>query len=181
MSTLLERLVGDQDSLGSPDWKKPQYLLDAIAKRKKKSRTSQRAFCPNGTGGGISNTCGDSEGGNMAPPIDSPKFKEWFSGSKVVDSSGSPLVVYHGTSSEFDEFDPAASPVNDDGYMGAGSYFIADKKLATQYSLMASDNKPGTPRVVAAYLSIETPVVISQSDQTYGMTREELDRIVGLK
>lgn len=38
MSTLLERLVGDQDSLGSPDWKKPQHLLDAIAKRKKKRR-----------------------------------------------------------------------------------------------------------------------------------------------
>ena len=38
MSTLLERLVGDQDSLGSPDWKKPRHLLDAIAKRKKKRR-----------------------------------------------------------------------------------------------------------------------------------------------
>jgi len=38
MSTLLERLVGDQDSLGSPDWKKPQHLLDAIANRKKKRR-----------------------------------------------------------------------------------------------------------------------------------------------
>jgi hypothetical protein len=42
MSTLLERLVGDQDSLGSPDWKKPQYLLDAIAKRKKKHPTESR-------------------------------------------------------------------------------------------------------------------------------------------
>jgi len=139
-----------------------------------KSLVEKRAFCPNGTGGGISNTCGASEGGNTAPPIGSPQFKEWFGGSKVVDSSGSPLVVYHGTSSEFDEFDPAASPVNDDGYMGAGSYFIADKTLATQYSLMASDNKPGTPRVVEAYLSIKNPVVISQSDQTYGMTREEV-------
>jgi hypothetical protein len=48
MSTLLERLVGDRNSLGSPGWKKPQHLLDAIAKRKKKRRASQRALYSQG-------------------------------------------------------------------------------------------------------------------------------------
>jgi hypothetical protein len=42
MSTLLERLVGDASSLGSPDWKKPQHLLDAISKRKKKRSIDAR-------------------------------------------------------------------------------------------------------------------------------------------
>jgi hypothetical protein len=66
MSTLLERLVGTQGSLGSPDWKKPKHLLDAIAKRKK-SRTSRRAFCPTGQGGGVDNSCGKSTTQEEAP------------------------------------------------------------------------------------------------------------------
>jgi hypothetical protein len=67
MSTLLERLVGDSSSLGSPDWKKPQYLLDAIAKRKKRSRTSKRAFCPTGEGGGVKNDCGSGKSNDYDP------------------------------------------------------------------------------------------------------------------
>lgn len=36
---------------------------------------------------------------------DSKYFKKWFGDSKVVDENGKPLVVYHGTSYIFDEFD----------------------------------------------------------------------------
>ena len=36
---------------------------------------------------------------------ESPEFKKWFEGSKVVDSEGKPLVVYHGTTKAgFDSF-----------------------------------------------------------------------------
>jgi hypothetical protein len=35
----------------------------------------------------------------------SPEFKRWFGESKVVDDSGNPLVVYHGTDETFDVFD----------------------------------------------------------------------------
>ena len=33
-----------------------------------------------------------------------PAFKKWFGNSKIVDSKGNPLVVYHGTKREFNEF-----------------------------------------------------------------------------
>jgi hypothetical protein len=58
MSTLLERLVGDASSLGSSDWKKPQYLLDAISKRKKK-RPAESRDCGQEKDGKFSkgNTC----------------------------------------------------------------------------------------------------------------------------
>jgi ADP-Ribosyltransferase in polyvalent proteins len=39
---------------------------------------------------------------------DSDAFKSWFGASKVVDEQGNPLVVYHGTTADFDAFDPAA-------------------------------------------------------------------------
>lgn len=42
-------------------------------------------------------------------PTDNPKFRAWFGDSKVVDASGNPLVVYHGTNQEFTSFDPKRS------------------------------------------------------------------------
>lgn len=33
-------------------------------------------------------------------------FKKWFGDSEVVDSSGKPMIVYHGTRETFDEFAP---------------------------------------------------------------------------
>ena len=40
------------------------------------------------------------------PKIETPEFKDWFGGSKVVDDSGKPIVVYHGTQvpEDFKEF-----------------------------------------------------------------------------
>ena len=37
-----------------------------------------------------------------------PEFKAWFGDSKVVDKSGRPRVVYHGTRSSFDTVDMGA-------------------------------------------------------------------------
>ena len=34
--------------------------------------------------------------------LNNPKFKEWFSGSKVIDSKGNPLKLYTGTSKDMD-------------------------------------------------------------------------------
>jgi hypothetical protein len=40
-----------------------------------------------------------------AEPINSQSFRDWFSGSKVVNPDGSPMVVYHGTNKDFSIFD----------------------------------------------------------------------------
>jgi len=41
------------------------------------------------------------------PVTETPAFKAWFAGSRVVDEAGKPLVVYHGTSADFEAFDPS--------------------------------------------------------------------------
>jgi len=41
----------------------------------------------------------------------STQFKQWFGDSKVVDSSGKPMVVYHGTHGDFTQFEqPSRAP-----------------------------------------------------------------------
>jgi len=43
---------------------------------------------------------------------ETPEFKQWFGDSKVVDESGEPLIVYHGTTKEFDSFDLTKKGIN---------------------------------------------------------------------
>ena len=57
-------------------------------------------------------------------------FYRWFGDSKVVDEQGRPLVVYHGTSVEFNEFKKEYAK---DGQYKKGFFFTADKPVARMY------------------------------------------------
>lgn len=41
------------------------------------------------------------------PQTETTKFKRWFGESKIVNSDGTPRVVFHGTKKDFDVFEPA--------------------------------------------------------------------------
>jgi hypothetical protein len=56
---------------------------------------------------------------------DTPAFKRWFGDSKVVDKDGKPLVVYHGTTQQFDVFD--RNKGNIEGHYGKVFYFTDSK------------------------------------------------------
>lgn len=72
-----------------------------------------------------------------------PEFREWFGDSKVVDEKGEPLVVYHGTDSDFESFDSAKTG-------DVGFYFAQDPRAAEQFTR-------GMGAVVPAYVSITNP------------------------
>lgn len=94
-------------------------------------------------------------GQDTANQTDTAAFKEWFGNSKVVDSEGKPLIVYHGTIKAFNEFN-----TSDFGaLLGKGSYFTVSQTEAQQYS------GQGT-RIVPAYLSIEKPYYVKSAMDT---------------
>lgn len=72
---------------------------------------------------------------------DTPEFKAWFGASKIVDSQGRPLVLYHGTGSEFSEFVG----------MVWGSISPA---LANEYAFMR-DQMGGRAAVIPVYMKAE--------------------------
>ena len=79
-------------------------------------------------------------------------FSRWFSGSKVVDTAGKPLVVYHGTRSHFDQFDPFRAPF----------WFAESPEDASEYALNLFPGfaaGPGThdSMVRPAFLQIRNP------------------------
>ncbi len=49
-----------------------------------------------------------------------PAFKNWFGESKIVDENGKPLVLYHGTTQDFNTFSPNG---NIESNFGNGAYF----------------------------------------------------------
>ena len=79
-----------------------------------------------------------------------PAFEQWFEGSKVVDATGKPLVVFHGTRQAFGEF----KNITDDLGFHFGSQEAAQLRL---------DNSDGTggESILQLYLSITNPAKLS--------------------
>ena len=106
-----------------------------------------------------------------AGDIHGENFKNWFGdwendpdeASKVVDESGRPKVVLHGTpNTDFHEFrDDMIGSANDPGWLGRGFYFYGNNpEYARQYA--------NGGRVMEVYLNIRNP---------YYATVEDMERL----
>lgn len=72
-----------------------------------------------------------------APPAENSAFKRWFGKSKVVNSDGTPKVVYHGTTHDFDVF--STENGNAEGHYGKGFYFTSSTTDLGNYSGQGPD------------------------------------------
>ena len=94
-------------------------------------------------------------------PTTTPSFRKWFGESKAVDADGRPVVAYHGTVGEFEQFDPARMGTRTDkGYYGRGFYFSDAPWYAGNY---AGDVMGEGGAMMPVYLKIENPLVIDWS------------------
>ena len=74
-------------------------------------------------------------------------FWQWFGNSKVRNTDGSPLKVYHGTRKDFSEF------------KGELMYFSATPEYASEFSSSPELDKGGiSPAVLPVYLKITNPL-----------------------
>jgi hypothetical protein len=90
-------------------------------------------------------------------------FARWFGDSKVVDENGEPLVVYHGSKDDFDQFDPKMFGASDDGLVGKGYYFTYNPEEASGYALNETFGRGSGsgPNVLPVYVSLKNPFVIT--------------------
>lgn len=96
----------------------------------------------------------------------SDAFKRWFGASKIVDSKGQPLVVYHGTTKNFDAFN--ARVATDHKVRGKGAMFFTTKPdVASSYAGSFNISTEAGTKTVAAdggnvlpvYLKLENPAI----------------------
>jgi GNAT superfamily N-acetyltransferase len=102
-----------------------------------------------------------------APKTDGQAFKDWFGDSKVVDEEGKPLVVYHGTTADFDVFEDFAA---DEYYGGEGRrfFFTTDKDAASTYaSNQVMDLPDDGANVLPVYLSLKKPLIVDAAGKSY--------------
>ena len=98
-----------------------------------------------------------------------PKFQKWFGNSKVVDENGNPLVVYHGTSEDINQF-----LASDEGALGGGIYFTDDPDAASRFadrSAKERSNKTGQ-NVMPVYIRIEKMLDVDN------ITDDQMDSII---
>ena len=70
-----------------------------------------------------------------AGQTDTAAFRRWFGDSKVVDANGEPLVVYHGTTGDFDAFSPKfQGKVTRATSSKGGIFFASTPRTAQSYA-----------------------------------------------
>ena len=159
------------------------YNINEIAESPQggQSNKSGTGGLPGGTGDRSFNQdiVRDADGVNIhvlaASPIQTKTqaFRAWFGDSKVVDAAGEPLVAYHGTGSDFDEF----ARIDAGNAYGRGFYFTTDPATASNYALGEGVNRM-TPEgnaaanVMPVYLRISKPFKAREI-----VSREDLDRL----
>lgn len=110
----------------------------------------------------------NGEGAILASRLDQTEtaaFKRWFAGSRVVDADGKPLVVYHGTTADFAEFDRDKIV---SGVLGRGFYFAANPESTRTYSGGSRFGGAGFANggnVMPVYLSIKNPLILEHGDK----------------
>lgn len=75
-------------------------------------------------------------------------FQAWFGKSKVVDEDGEPLVVYHGTATDFDVFKARTA---------GAIWFAADPGYAGKYGSVATDSNK---QIIPVYLTVKNPLTV---------------------
>lgn len=78
------------------------------------------------------------------------EFQRWFGASRVVDESGQPLRVYHGTASTIEGFEPGRGT-------SEGFHFTTDSQAAGRFAVSRAMDGGRGANVVPAYVSIQSP------------------------
>ena len=138
----------------TPDGPKEQFVIPGAEKAGDKERGDRGAARPLKPGKAQKGTDGlplfDDKDGELplfavTRDTESEAFKRWFGESKVVDEDGSPRVVYHGTTKDFDSFEAKANRPEIGFHFGT----------AKQAEVFADKNGG---RVIPVYLRIKNPL-----------------------
>lgn len=104
----------------------------------------------------------------------SETFDEWFADSKVVDRSGKPLKVYHGSP---DVRDLIANGFKPSMHRGEVYFFTDSYAVANTYAdeRRAWDYQAAEPHTIAVYLSMKNPLVIDGRGEVWSNTEHHIN------
>ena len=111
-------------------------------------------------------------------------FGDWINdpqnASKVVDSQGEPMVVFHGTNSKtnFTEFEAGLGKSSGMAIFGKGIYFSDSFDTASKWGFKAQSGvdkyKGVPPRVISSFLNIKNPNYVKWNTKEYPKNSKNL-------
>lgn len=111
------------------------------------------------------------EGGDAPDGDLSPEQKAFFAESRAVDETSKLITVFHGSSKEFNEFDPSMLGRGNDSW-GNGFYFTDQEGIALGY---AHDSGSPEANVKDFYLNLKNPIYMDGVEES-GMGGYRFDR-----
>jgi hypothetical protein len=99
--------------------------------------------------------------------INDPEFQDWFKGSKVLDNKGYPLLVFHGTTKDFQDFSHAKTNTSGTGISTnwLGFFFTNSADVAAIYPAKQFNPQKGyrpNAHIKMFFLRIKQPFFISE-------------------
>lgn len=99
--------------------------------------------------------------------IKDPEFQSWFKGSKVVDSKGFPLLVFHGTTKDFKDFSHAKTDTSGTAISTnwLGFFFTNSADVAGIYPAKQFNPQKGyrpNAQIKMFFLKMKNPFFISE-------------------
>ena len=90
-------------------------------------------------------------------------FKNWFRESKLINPDGTPQILYHGTTDNFDYFDLDHPNRYDSGFAGTGVYLTPNEGFAKIYTFNKANRVEGEKKIMKLYARLENPKIIDNT------------------
>jgi hypothetical protein len=101
------------------------------------------------------------------------KFMDWFGASQVKTLDGKPLVMFHGTPADFEQFSSDYADIGNMQY-GIGHYFTSDPGVASSYSSKTGNHQSGA-NVRPVVLKIEYPL---DAEEEFKLQRNKMIKLI---
>jgi len=95
-------------------------------------------------------------------------FKNWFGNSVMKNPDGTPMVVYHGTTDSFEQFDLDHPNKYDSGFLGRGVYMSDKEELATVAAINKKSRTKAPAKdikIMPLYVRLENPYTATIEDK----------------
>ena len=87
---------------------------------------------------------------------ETPAFQRWFGESKVVDENGDPLMVYHGTTADFEQFAKDLTSARSSSGQKGAIFLSSNSEVANGYAM---ESKTGG-NVMPVYVALKNPLIV---------------------
>tara|TARA_R100000152_G_C6782063_1_gene218199 strand:+ start:2033 stop:10426 length:8394 start_codon:yes stop_codon:yes gene_type:complete len=92
------------------------------------------------------------------------EFKSWFGKSKAVDANGNPMVLYHGSTADWYEYDISKAGNVGQDYYGAGIYTTPNEFIANMFTGPKDSEVKGS--IYPLFVSIQNPILLDSKNET---------------